>query len=138
MLICCIILPYLVSCSVKQPDYTLKITFECTDAAYFDSLNNVLLSNRYSDLGGGNSGNSNGPVFSSAGRVYKKNIKISPDKAFYLFPIKKSTYAYLYIEGYIGDALYNGITRNLDFTKIKGDTAEVVICMHSNMVTLPQ
>jgi hypothetical protein len=93
----------------------------------------VLLSNSYSDLNGGG-----GFDLFSAKRVYVKNLKRSADSCFYLQDIEKSTYEYIYLEGFVDNALFKAYKRKLDFSKTIGDTAEVVVCFEPNMKVLSQ
>ena len=96
-----------------------------------DSLSNVLLSNSYSDLGGG--GNSNRFDLFSAARIYIKNLKWNGDSCFYLQRVEKSTYEYLYLEGFVGNGLFYGYKKKLDFSKTIGDTAEVTVCFEPDV-----
>jgi hypothetical protein len=109
----------------------LRIKFECWPSIVIDSLSNVLLSNSYSDLGGG--GNDNLLDFFSAKRVYVKNLKRNGDSCFYLQSIEKRTYEYIYLEGFVNGGLFNGFKRKLDFSKTVGDTAEVTVCFEPNI-----
>ena len=91
------------------------------------------MSNDYSNL----EGNESSLNFLSAATVYQKDVKRNTGNSFYLNNVEKRKYEYLYIEGKLGGALFTGINRKLNFSNIKGDTAETEICIKPNMQLIP-
>lgn len=122
------------SCHVKDDYCILKIKLDCTPAEYIDSMKTILLSDTYSDLGGGGGGLS----FFGPGRVIAKDVKRSLDNCFYLQKVKKAEYAILYMEGYIGGALFTGHSRKVNFSQTKVDTIDIEVCFKSNMTMIPE
>lgn len=115
--------------SCNKPGYcTLKINFECTPTIYFDSLRAVVLSNSFSDL----DGKGGGPSIFSAPTVFAKNLPLGNDKSFHLAKVRKGSYMYLYVQANLADTKFSGIKRNLDFSSVVGDTAEVTICVNAS------
>lgn len=88
-----------------------------------------MLTDSFADLGGGGGFSIFGP-----GRVLEKNVKRSRDNNFYLQGVRRAEYAVIYMEGYIGDALFLGSSREVDFSSFKGDTAEVKVCFKPGML----
>jgi len=116
------------SCQLRDNYCVLRIKIECYPSLYIDSIKTILLTDTYSDLGG-----SGGTSLFGPGRVVAKNVKRSSDNYFYLHKVKKAEYAILVIEGYVGGVLYGGNNREVNFSKIKGDTADIKICFEPNM-----
>jgi len=116
------------SCQLRDNYCILRIKIECTPSLYVDSVKTILLTDTYSDFGGSGSSTLFGP-----GRVVAKDVKRSSDNYFYLQKVKKAEYAILYMEGYVADVLYTGKNREVNFSKIKGDTADIKICFEPNM-----
>lgn len=132
LLLCSVIILIVImagSCGDKKNQVTVKLKFDCFSSKLIDTLSTVLLSNSYSDLGGG------GGSFNlfAANRVYIKNLTKGTDSLFYIEFAEKASYEYLHIEGFVNGYLFNGTKRKLDFSSITGDTTEVLICFEPNV-----
>jgi hypothetical protein len=124
----------LASCSRQREMCTLKINFDCTSIAYFDTLSHILITDNFSVIDGKDNRPSLEKLLSKPHYTYRKNLVKNVDGFFYFDSIPKQKYLYLYLDCELGGANYYGDQKDVNLSKAN-DTVEKTICVKAIMTT---